>query len=124
MSMAEIKFGSIRKIYCNTCKGQTRHELMATHTRQYQDIQGEDTPFPQLVYWAEWEYKFWVCRGCDTGILEEAYTDQPMSDYQENPIIDSTYYPRREREVWPQKRFRHLDPKLAIIYGEAISTFN
>ena len=39
-------------------------------------------------------------------------------------IYDITYHPRREKQKWQRKRFRHLDPKLKAIYEEAIACFN
>ncbi len=112
-------------MYCNSCKGETRHEVLATHTRRYDYIENEDTPYPQLVFWEEWEYWFLACRGCDTSIQQVVYTHEGMFDPdQGNQILDISYYPRREKEVLQRKRFRHLDPKLESIYEEAIATFN
>src|SRR6266496_6797785 len=123
--MPEIKIGSIKKLYCNTCKGETNHEVLATHQRRHDEIEGENTLYPQRVYWEEWENRFWVCRGCDTATLEEAYTcDGMYHPDKEEYVYDSTYYPQRERFVWPRKRFRHLDQKLETIYTEAIATLN
>lgn len=123
--MAEIKVGSILKIYCNSCKGETRHEVLANHSREYDEVEGEDTPYPNLIFWEKWQYRFLVCRGCDTVTLQIAYTDAAMYDYESGEqIFDVTYHPRRARQVWERKRFRHLDPKLEAIYEEAIACFN
>jgi hypothetical protein len=123
--MTKIEIGSIRKMYCNSCKGETHHEVLAVHSRQHDEIENEETPYPQLVFWAEYEYRFWVCRGCDTATLEAAYTDVGMYDpNKDDYIYESDYYPQRERRVWAKKHFRHLDQKLGKIYKEAITCFN
>ncbi len=123
--MAEINIGSIHKIYCNSCRGETRHELLAKHSRRYDEVENEDTPYPQLLFWEEWEYRFWTCRGCDTATLQILYTDAGMYNPDSNDqIFDVTYHPQRERQVWERKRFRHLDSKLEAIYSEAIACLN
>lgn len=116
--MADIEIGTIRKLYCNTCKTVTSHEVKGLHSRR--EVQSAEN---QIIFSEEWEYRFWACRGCDTALLEEAYTNDGMINGTGN-VFDSTYYPRRARELWPQRRYRHLDPKLRSIYKEVITTFN
>ncbi len=122
--MTEPKLGACRKMYCNTCKVETHHELKAVHSRHYQEVVDEHTPFPQVVFWERYQYRFWICRGCDTAILEEAYTNEGMFDYDGKGIWESTLHPKRARRDWPPKRFRQLDAKLASIYREVIESFN
>lgn len=125
--MFNIEIGSTRKLFCNTCKIETNHEVKAMHART-EDVYDEETgepPFAQVIYWENWEYRLWVCRGCDTAMLEEAYTDAGMYNPDTDKYIEnSTLYPQRTRRVWPQKRFRYLDEKLKAIYQEVIIGFN
>jgi len=123
--MSEVNMGSIKKIYCNTCRSDTNHEVIATHQRHYDEIEGEHTLYPQRVFWEEWRYRVWVCRGCDTTALEEAYTCDGMHHPDKDEYVyDSTYYPQRERFALRKRHFRHLDSKLQAVYTEVIATFN
>lgn len=122
--MTDLKSDTCQKMYCNTCKVETHHELKAAHSRCYQQVEGEDTPLPSLVFEEEYQYRFWICRGCDTATLEEAYTNIGMVDHDDNEIWESTLHPKRARRDWPLKRFRQLDAKLASIYREVIESFN
>lgn len=123
--MKKIEVGVTQKLYCNTCKGETHHELNAIHPRKYQEVKGKDMPFSQLVYWEEYEYRFWICRGCDTATLEEAYTNMGMHHPDEEDYIwISNLYPKRERANLPNKHFQQFNHQLAAIYREVIMTFN
>lgn len=123
--MVRVEIGASRKIYCNTCKVETNHELKAIHSRRHVELELEDTPFEQLVFWETWDYLLWVCRGCDTATLEESYSNIGMYD----PDVDdygtkSKIFPKRAHHDWAQKRFKRLDPKLQATYGEVIASFN
>jgi hypothetical protein len=121
----ELAIGTTRKLYCNTCKGETHHNLEATHQRNYYETQYENTPNEQLVSSEEFEYRFWVCCGCDTATLEEAYTNNGMFDpHKEKYICESDLYPKRRERELPHKRFRQLNKKLATIYKEVIVSYN
>ncbi len=123
--MEIIKSGAVKKIYCKTCKGRTHHELKAIHKRNYQEVEGENTPFPQLVYWEDFEYGFWICKGCDTASLEEKYTNIGMYDKNGDEYFwEETLYPKRDRVDLPIKYFRQLPKKLDKIYGETLQAQN
>ncbi len=123
--MAELEKSRVRKIYCNTCKVDTNHELMATHKRDLTQVEYEATRFPQSVFWEEFQYNFWVCRGCDTGTLEESYTNAGMQDPEtDGQYWDSVLYPKREQTELALKKFGKLDNKLAAIYREIIKATN
>lgn len=122
--MSDLKVGTCRKMYCNTCKGETHHELKSVHSRAYQYVAGEGTPMEAVMFWEEYRYRFWICRGCDTATLEEAYTDEATVDHNFEQVWESTLHPKRARRDWPVKRFRQLDEKLASIYREVIESFN
>ena len=75
--MPDLELGAQEKLYCNTCKGDTHHELKAVHPREYYETQGQP-PNEWLVFWEKFESRFWICCGCDTATLEEAYTNMGM----------------------------------------------
>ena len=123
--MPELEPGTVRKVYCNTCRGDTNHELDAVHER-FNLLVGSEVERDEPNGWEEcWEYRFWTCRGCDAATLEIAYTDTGLLDPRGGEQIwRSTFHPRRKRRSRPLKRFHQLDAKLASIYIEVIESFN
>jgi hypothetical protein len=111
------------KIYCNTCKGETNHDIKSTHDQSYHE-EYEDHGQKFLGYYEETKYRFLVCRGCDTATLEEKWTNAGMHDHNGNQIYSYYYHPKRknlgERE---NKRFHHVDKKLDETYKEIITAF-
>jgi hypothetical protein len=123
--MPEFELGTIRRIYCNTCKGETKHELKALHERCNELVQSADERDEHTGFEECWEYRLWICRGCDTATLEEAYTHTGMLDPRaRHQVWKSTFHPRRKRRSRPFKRFYRLDDKLTSIYREVIESFN
>jgi hypothetical protein len=75
----------LRRIYCNTCRVHTNHELKSVHYRYLNDT----SLFKQLEF-VESEtfdarldfdeslgvsrYQTWICRGCDSATLQESAT--------------------------------------------------
>jgi hypothetical protein len=96
-----------KEIYCNRCRGETRHYLIAYH-----EYAGE----------AEWgDYILWACAGCDTCTMEDCYS----AAYFESPEeTESVFYPKRTEYERIQKRFMNLPKKLAGLYAEVISAHN
>lgn len=111
------------KIYCNTCQGDTNHDIKAVHNRSIRE-EIEDHGQLFLGYYEETKYRFLVCRGCDTATLEEKWTCAGMDDQYGDEIYSYSYYPIRknlgEREI---KRFHHVDKKLNESYKEIITAF-
>lgn len=123
--MAELEVGICRKIYCNTCRVETHHELKTVHARYDERVHSKDKEDEYTGFGEEWEYRFWFCRGCDTATLEEAYTNTGMLDHKaRHNVWKSAFHPKRERRDWSSKHFRQLDAKLASIYREVIESFN
>jgi hypothetical protein len=123
--MKNLEVGVCLRRYCNTCKGETNHELKSIHTRPLQELINEGGPHEQVVFWEEFQYRFWICKGCDTALLEEAYTSMGMLNPEEDSYIyDCTLYPKRIRSDFPYKNFSRLKPELMKIYKEVISSFN
>ncbi len=124
--MAELEIGTLRWIYCNTCRVETHHELKALHERSDELVQSTDEEDKYTGFEEVWEFRLWTCRGCDTGTLEVAYTNTGMVDPRAryNVWEEGDYYPKRKRRHWPSKRFRQLDQRLANIHREVVQSFN
>lgn len=113
----------IKKIHCNTCNYETNHELRSFCDRKYYEV--DKFNGQEVLGWHEdWQYGFWVCRGCDTAILEEKYTDVSMKDNNGDDLYSYEYFPQRSNE--PQrkpKRFLHIDENLNSTYKEIIKAY-
>ncbi len=114
---------SIKKIFCNTCKGETNHDIKSSHDQVYYE-EYEDHGQKFLGYYEKTQYSFLVCRGCDTATLEESWTSAGMQDHKGESIYSDNYHPKRkrlgDREV---KRFIHVDKILNDTYKEIITSF-
>jgi hypothetical protein len=111
-------------IYCNLCKGKTRHVLVASKEYNYGSRVEEGEP-------AEWgEYRLWACAGCDTCTMEDYYTAEYMGlvnvdePDQDNQVYDSIYHPKRASSSRPSKHFFNLPSKLERLYSEIIKSHN
>lgn len=113
--------GRIKKIACNVCNLETNHELKAIHQSAH-DEYDKQTGYPE--FHEETNYLFWICRGCDTATLENAYTCDGMCYENGDTIWDSTYYPERQNVKRHRKYFKHLENELENVYVEAVSCFN
>ena len=101
-------------IYCNACKGSTRHVLVAS--REYDDHLRVEDGGP-----AAWgEYRLWVCGGCDTCTMEDHY----QADYLPSSESDSIFHPKRTSSSRPTKHFVNLPPKLETLYSEVVRSNN
>jgi len=122
----DTTIGRCSKIYCNTCKGETNHDLEFVQPKLHYELAYEDTVNEQIAFWEKYEYRLWVCRGCDTATLEEAYTHMGMFSQRDNEehFWESKFFPQRQRTDLSPKHFRHLNIKLSAIYLEVISSFN
>lgn len=103
----------------------THHELKYLHRRALVQVvqTGPGEEFEDVVYEENYEYLLWVCCGCDTGTLGEAYNNTEMQNLK-GLYWESTYYPKRKRHDLPCKHFYKLGPNLAKIYREVIACFN
>lgn len=126
----------IKVIFCNTCKVETKHNLISIHTRF---VNGDQIRHFELSEWAEapdlekmgscdtvHQYKLWVCRGCDTATLQESCTHRMLiheSDSTKSFWI-YTFHPKRAAEHRVPKNFVSLPANLWFIYHEVIDSFN
>lgn len=115
-----MEIGTIKRIYCNTCKGQTNHELFSIWERKSSDADFEKDPLNEVGKYDEWTYLFWICRGCETASLQEDHV--AYVDGKEQYV--RVYYPARERNSLAAKTFVQLNEKLTDIYEEVIKCFN
>jgi hypothetical protein len=102
--MSEAENG--KRIYCNRCRGETRHHLVASHS-YHTDVE-------------DGEYILWVCAGCDTGTMEDSYT----AAYLDSGEPESIFYPDRAEHNRIRKYFMNLPKKLEGLYREVISAHN
>ncbi len=113
--MSDQEKPSRKRLFCNTCQGDTHHALCGQHQRHYYEDDGH--------YWEETAYRLWTCAGCDTGTLEIAWTSAAMRGPEEQ-LYDYTYAPRRTTSALAVRRFRQIPNALKVIYEEVIHAFN
>ena len=112
--MAEDK--KSKRIYCNTCKSTTHHLMHGSSPYHHED---------ELGYYLQGEYRLWACAGCDTGTLENWFTQTDMIDPDTmQSIYESILVPKRAHADLPRKYFRKLPSKLSKIYREVVAAFN
>lgn len=107
-------------VYCNRCKGDTRHESLYKSSRQEAECDEDHRP----MFVETWLYLGWRCLGCDSVALEERYTCEGMHDEDGNDIWDSTFHPDRARGKIKAKHFNNLPESLKRIYKESLIAFN
>lgn len=117
MESKELTIGSRGVFSCNTCRVQTHHELKALLTRRDEEEYDLSNPYAAPSWWIDYEYRLWVCLGCDTAVLQELET--PM--YMETFI---TFYPTRKSGQLEPKSFIRLDHKLQLVYKEVVNAYN
>lgn len=106
-----------KKFFCRKCKTITNHTLEATHKR----YGSED----ESGWWEEEEFNFWVCAGCETGLLEDRYSDITMFSEDGVHFFETIgIFPPSSNQTLPLKRFKKLPERLAVIYRESIMAFN
>lgn len=112
-----------QKIFCNTCRNDTHHEMKYQHTRDYSEP--EYLPDGSVVrgWYENYKYSLWVCLGCDTGTLVEMYHCAGM--YDDSGEVYSTDYhpPRKNTSDRLPKKFLHIDKKLKSAYEEIITSY-
>jgi len=114
--VAEIEGTS--RIYCNLCKVNTRHVLIAS--KDYD--RRTDEEFDDQGEWGV--YRFWACAGCDTCTMEHYYTAEYMVSDDDDELHESIYHPKRAVSSRPIKLFVNLPDKLNVLYSEVIKSNN
>ena len=115
-----MEAGEVKHVYCNRCKGYTRHSLVAKKDYSYGD---EGTGV-----WGE--YRLWSCAGCDTCTMEDHYSADYMvhsgiCDADEDGYhYETVFHPRPSASSRAEKHFVKLPAKLTTIYHEVICAKN
>lgn len=117
--MTSHKIGSTKKLHCNSCEKKTNHEYKFVHKRVEYEEDEDSQGLLMPIFFETFEYMLWVCLGCDTVVLEEAYM---IDDVIES--IQYKYYPRRTLNQRVAKPYRQLDPKITRVYKEIIAGYN
>jgi hypothetical protein len=116
--------GSTCRLYCNTCCRETYHELKAVHQRSEPEYAYKGQPAQQLINVEFLFYCLWVCQGCQTGVLEIAYTHMDMVDPRTNAQIwVSEFYPPREEDPFPPRPHPRIPWRIRQVYEEARRVF-
>ena len=110
-----------KQIFCRTCETVTNHNCRYDHYRKYEDDEAN--------FWEVVGYRLWICAGCDTGLLEEYYTNSDWVKFIGEERIDgykitSNYHPAQSKSHIKIKKFKKLPDKLAQIYRETLEAFN
>lgn len=100
------------RIFCNTCKTPTRHNLIDLHK-----YHSGDSEIGCIEVWGT--YFLWACAGCDTCVMEDRYATEYGPDEEE-----SIFHPRREHSTRPRKHFTKLPRRLDALYNEVVSALN
>jgi hypothetical protein len=105
-----------KRIYCNFCKQDTNHNPKGEHTVKTYE---EESGFGEILI-----YRFWICMGCERGVLEQDYSNSDMTWNGTDYFSDFSYYPERSQHDLAPKYYTKLKPKLAALYTEAITCYN
>lgn len=101
------------RIFCNTCRHYTIHELLYSYEPEMLDFLDAD-----IAETSQTSAKLWVCRGCEHITLQEIALDEDQVE------LGSEFYPSLEKLHLKPKSYIQLDSKLAQMYAEVITCFN
>ena len=107
----------ISRIYCNTCRGVTKHELKYTHHGQAGDP-SEDQ------FFEEWTDCLWACCGCETATLVNRWEMVGVEGISGAPQPEVHCYPPRTHGKRDPKHFVKLPKSLRKLYSEVMESFN
>lgn len=115
--------GETVKVPCFVCKGETRHDVVASS-----DIDGEQW-FGKSCFDYCNQYQIIMCKGCETTSFRICSTDS--EDFDEDPetgyLIPNqriVLYPNRTEGRAPIKDSHLLPPKIQRIYEESLIAIN
>ncbi len=125
----------IRKIFCNTCKIETNHEIGSVHYRYCQsDAELRLLTFTETIESDEpidfrdskgiFKYETWVCRGCDTVTLQESCAMKGLTyDKGKKVVWGYNFHPWRENDSLPRKDLGFTPAKLYGLYYEITESY-
>ncbi len=113
------------RIYCRSCKQETKHIILAKHS-----IGEEDHEYGH--YWSE-DYMIAECKGCETVTFIQEYDDPSMHFFhpEENEHVDM-----EDIKIYPPKpltnnksnhyelvEFQHLPELLGALYRQVVANY-
>lgn len=105
------------RIFCNQCRRETNHKCV--NSRLKDNVENEEYGIVET-----YGYRVWACAGCEALTFEESYTIHGITPPEGVELDWVKFYPNREKNKLPGKRFNKLPQKLAAIYRETIGSFN
>jgi hypothetical protein len=107
--MAKNVEGTIERVYCNTCRNTTRHELLKQSTHSFSD---EEAGF-------SWRNTFdmFECCGCSDVVLRRTHV------FSEDPEITITFFPPKSSRFAPNWVF-YLPPKQRQLLEEVYKSLD
>jgi hypothetical protein len=125
----------IKKIFCNTCKTETNHEIGSVHYRYCQnnaelknlvfvETIGLDEPIDFKNSKGIFKYETWICRGCDTVTLQESCAINGLTYDKGMKVVWSyDFHPLRESESLPERDLGLTPIKLYLLYHEVLESY-
>lgn len=102
------------RIYCNSCKGETWHELAAHHTHERYDY-----------FWGysqQFDSDTFKCCGCED--IAFRLVKHRFEFQDENDLPDTQFYPDRSFKFRNRKFYLHLPKHIHRLYQETVSAHN
>lgn len=135
MELEILNTGETQRIFCNVCEQEADHMCKGEHY---------DTQRPDEFY----RYRLYVCLQCETGIVEEFYTNVEIcyesGEFYSAPEFDDMvswleaghdieteqiygeyhYAPKSRQADHKPQEFKKVPKKLRLMYNEVIIAFN
>lgn len=107
------------KVYCNSCRTATKHEVMATAERS--GTNDDEVSF-------QGEFETLSCAGCETVTYRTTWTNSDDIDWNTGEAIPSVelYLPRIQARKQPARTprfFKHAAKEVHDLYEETVNAF-
>ncbi len=100
-----------RRIYCNSCKNGTWHEVMASHIQERED--------DLWGYAQRFDAEILRCCGCE--LLSFRLVKHPFAFQDKKDKPDEEIYPEREFNKRQRRFFWHLPKAVHTLYNETVA---
>lgn len=102
------------RIYCNSCKGETWHEIVARYSHErYDYFWGYSQTFDSEMF---------KCCGCEA--ITFRLTKHPFEFQDENDFPEIMLYPDRSYKFRERKFYLHLPKHIHQLYQETVTAHN
>lgn len=109
---------------CLKCESNTNHEVVASHTINWEQDVFIDYPNSFTIDGFE-DYQMIKCLGCDSVSLKHtSYFSEDHDPTEDDGGARTVIYPKRGKNAIAEQNFPELPPDLKRIYREAIDCFN